>query len=311
MTLTVLFAPPPDQLAAYRAALMAGFAAEGVDAQIVTEAADPARVDYIIYAPDSALRDFTAFTGCKAVLNLWAGVEAIVDNPTLTQPLCRMVDPALTQGMVDYVCGHVLRYHLGLDAHIHARPGDWHRQVPPLASERQVVILGLGALGRACAGALAGLGFDVHGWSRHPRTLPGVTCHSGTEGLAACLAQAQILVTLLPLTAETEGLINARTLAQMPRGAMLINPGRGALIEDDALLAALDSGQIGAATLDVFRIEPLPADHPFWAHEGITVTPHIAAATRAPTAARVVARNIALAEAGKPLLYQVNRTLGY
>lgn len=131
MTLTVLFAAGQPLFDAYQTALEQAFQDHALNVRLVTDA-PPEQVDYIIYAPSSPLQDFTPYTACKAVLNLWAGVEKIVGNPTLTQPLCRMVDPALTQGMVEYVCGHVLRYHLGMDAHIHARPGDWQPVEPRL-----------------------------------------------------------------------------------------------------------------------------------------------------------------------------------
>lgn len=165
MTLTVLFAAGDAAFAEYRAPLTQAFAQHDLKIDLVTEAA-PEAVDYIIYSPASTLRDFTPYTRCKAVLNLWAGVEKIVGNPTLTQPLARMVDPALTRGMVEYVCGHVLRYHLGMDAHINATPGAWVQDEPPLAPERVVGILGLGELGRACASALAALGLPSKGGHR-------------------------------------------------------------------------------------------------------------------------------------------------
>jgi glyoxylate/hydroxypyruvate reductase len=285
MSLCVLFAAGKDSFAEYETPLLGAFVQHGLEVRLVTDAT-PETVDYIIYAPSSTLRDFTPFTRCKAVLSLWAGVERIVGNPTLTQPLARMVDPALTRGMVEYVCGHVLRYHLGMDAHIRALPGSWNPVEPPLAPERKVGILGLGELGSACARALADFGFDVAGWSARSKALAGIDCHHGTDGLAAVLRHSEILVTLLPQTPDTACILNARTLALLPRGARVINPGRGGLVDDDALLAALESGQVGGATLDVFRVEPLPADHPFWAHRAVTVTPHIAATTRAPSAAR-------------------------
>lgn len=303
--LTVLFAAPslwPE----YQEPLPRALAEAGIDARLVTKAA-PEAVDYIVYAPSSPLQDFTPYRRAKAVLNLWAGVERIVGNPTLTQPLCRMVDPGLTEGMVEWVTGHTLRHHLGMDRHI-VNPGHvWDPACPPLARERGVTILGMGALGAACAAALRALNFPVTGWSRTAK--PG--CLHGEEGLREALARAEILVTLLPKTPETENLLNGRTLAMLPRGAVILNPGRGALIDDAALIAALDAGQVGHATLDVFRIEPLPQDHPFWSHPGVTVTPHIAADTRASTAAHVIAENIRRGEAGEPFLHLVDRTRGY
>jgi glyoxylate/hydroxypyruvate reductase len=129
--------------------------------------------------------------------------------------------------------------------------------------------------------------------------------------LRQALSGAEIVVILLPKTPETENLLNAERLALLPKGAVIVNPGRGAIIDDDALLAALDAGQVGHATLDVFREEPLPPDHPFWAHARVTVTPHIAADTRAPSAARVIAENVRRGEAGEPFLHLVDRARGY
>ncbi len=306
----ILFAAPalwPE----YQTILPQALAKAGLAAEIVTETATPAAVDYIIYAPSAPLQDFTPFTGCKAVLSLWAGVERIVGNATLTQPLTRMVDPGLTEGMVEWVVGHALRHHLGMDRHI-TNPGHvWDPTCPPLARQRPVAMLGVGALGLAAARALQALNFPVTGWSRTPKTIPGLRCLYGPDGLREALSTAAIVVTLLPRTPETENLLNARTLRYLPRGAFLLNPGRGPLIDDEALLAALGSGQVAHATLDVFRVEPLPKDHPFWSHPQITVTPHIAADTRAVSAARVLVDNIRRAVAGETLLHLVDRTLGY
>ncbi|QYZ70218.1 2-hydroxyacid dehydrogenase [Neotabrizicola shimadae] len=309
MPLTVLF-PMPALWPEWQAPLTAALAEGGLDARLAPEA-DPATVDYIVYAPSSPLQDFTPYTRARAVLSLWAGVERIVGNETLTMPLCRMVDPALTEGMVEWVVGHALRHHLGMDRHI-VNPGHvWDPTCPPLARERPVTILGLGELGAACGQALAALNFPVTGWSRTPKQVPGLTCLSGPEGLDRALSTAAILVTLLPRTPGTENILDARTLALLPEGAVILNPGRGALIDDEALLAALDAGRVGHATLDVFRVEPLPGDHPYWTHPRVTVTPHIAADTRTASAARVVAENIRRGEAGEPFLHRVDRVRGY
>lgn len=271
----------------------------------------PDQVDYLIYAPNPEFTDFTPYTRAKAVLSLWAGVEDIVPDKTLTQPLTRMVDTGLREAMVEWVVGHVLRHHLGMDAHIVNPAHDWTPVMPPLARSRGVTILGLGELGAACAVALQALNFPVTGWSRSAKSMAGVTCLSGEVGLGQALAEAEILVLLLPLTAATENLMNADRLAKLPKGAVIVNPGRGALIDDAALLAALDAGHVGHATLDVFRIEPLPGDHPYWQHPRVTVTPHIASETRPEMAARVIAENIRRSEVGEPLLHLVDRTAGY
>ncbi len=311
MTLNILFAALPERWGEYEAPLRAALDALGQDYVLSTEmAAD--QVDYMIYAPNSTVQDFTPYTRLKAVLNIWAGVEAIVGNQTLTVPLTRMVDTeGLTRGMVEWVTGHVLRHHLGMDAHIVNPDHAWAPTVPPLAPERPVAILGFGALGQACARALTGLGFPVTGWSRSAKSIEGLTSDHGPDGLKRVLQNAQIVVLLMPDTPETANTLNAETLSWMPKGAFVINPGRGPLIDDAALIAALDSGQIAHATLDVFRTEPLPKDDPFWAHPKVTVTPHIAADTRPASAAKVLAENIRRSEASEPLLYEVDRTAGY
>ena len=236
---------------------------------------------------------------------------SVAGNATLTQPLCRMVDPGLTEGMVEWVVGHALRHHLGLDSYIVNPNRIWNPDCPPLARDHKVAMLGIGALGEACARALQALHFAVECWSRAPKSLPGIVTHHGRDGLKAALQDADLIVTLLPRTPETENTLNAETLGWTKPGAVILNPGRGALIDDDALLDALDAGQVGHATLDVFRVEPLPQDHPFWAHPRVTVTPHIAADTRPDTSSEVIAENIRRGEANAPFLNLVDRTRGY
>lgn len=309
--LNVLFSARPAAWADYEAPLKAAFANAGLAVNLSCDHA-AADVDYIIFTPNGPVTDFRPFVKTKAVMGLWAGVETIVDNPTLTQPLCRLVDESLTNGMVEWVTGHTLRHHLGMDTHILHQDGVWRDDsFPPVAANRPVTILGIGALGAACGQALHALGFPVTGWSRSPKDVAHIRCLHGDAGLREALTGAQVVILLLPQTPQTENILNAQTLALLARGAFIINPGRGPLIDDAALLAALDSGQIGHATLDVFRTEPLPADHPFWAHPKVTVTPHIASTTRPETAAGVIADNIARGEAGRPFRYLVDRGLGY
>lgn len=223
-----------------------------------------------------------------------------------------MVDHGLTEGMVEWVVGHTLRFHLGMDVHLATQDGRWLADsAPPLARERKVCVLGLGALGAACAQALAALNFKVHGWARSQKELPDVTCHHGDAGLVEALRGADVVVLLLPETPATTNLLNADRLELLAQGAAVLNPGRGPLIDDDALLAALSNGQVGHATLDVFRVEPLPADHAYWVHPNVTVTPHIASETRPVTAAQVVVENVRRGEAGEPLLHVVDRLAGY
>jgi len=312
MTITVYFAAGAADWRDYQPYLPAALDRLGVKATVLREVSDPAAVDYIVTAPNGAVSDFAPFTTCKLVQNLWAGVERITGNPTLTQPLARMVDPGMTESMVEWVAGHTLRHHLGMDEHILGQDGVWrHTTSSRIARERPVAVLGLGELGRAVGAALNALNFPVLGWSRSPKDIPGIECHSGEDGLAHVLSRAEIVILLMPFTPETENLLNAARMALMPKGAVIINPGRGPLIDDAALIAALDEGHLGHATLDVFRNEPLPPEHPFWAHPKVTVTPHIAASTRPITAAEVVAENIRRGEAGEPFLYLVDRARGY
>jgi glyoxylate/hydroxypyruvate reductase A len=310
MTVNVLFAAKAERWPHYETPLKDAIKDAGIDALVSPDIA-PDQVDYIVYAPNSDIHDFAPFTRAKAVLNLWAGVEGIVGNTTLNIPLARMVDPGLTQGMVEWVCGHVMRHHLGMDAQITGAAGVWAPVAPPLSWDRNVVVFGLGELGTACAQALAQFGFQVSGWSRSAKSINGVDCLHGAGGLQDALTRAEIAVLLLPDTPATTNTFNADTIAQMPNGAVLINPGRGPLIDDDALLYALNSKHIAHATLDTFRIEPLPKDHPYWAHPNVTVTPHIASETRPKYSALTVAENIRRGEAGEPFLHLVDRTLGY
>lgn len=309
--INVLFSAKQQAWADYKSPLNTAFAAAGLDVNLATDHA-PADVDYIVFAPNGPVTDFTPYVKTKGILSLWAGVETVVDNATLTQPLVRMVDDSLTAGMVEWVVGHAMRHHLGIDTHILGQDGQWPDTVyPPLANARPVTILGLGALGTACGQALAQLGFPVTGWSRSPKSVEGIHCLHGPNGLKDALTNAQIVILLLPDTPATTNTLDAATLALLAKGAFIINPGRGPLIDDAALLSALASGQVAHATLDVFRVEPLPTDHAFWAHPQVTVTPHIASTTRPDTASNIIAANIKRHQSGGQFDHLVDRSAGY
>ena len=308
--INILFAAQPEQFPLYNQYLQTHLKAAGLKANLVMEC-PPNVVDYIIYAPNSSIQDLSQFTRCKAVLNLWAGVETITGNKTLNQPLCRMVDSGLQKGMTEWVAGHVLRYHLGMDKHIVNPERVWHDARPPLAKDRPVTILGLGALGAASARMLDHLGFPVTGWSRTPKNITNIHCLHGDDSLSLALQEAKILVLLLPDTPQTLNIINSDTLAQMPNGCVIINPGRGSLIDDEALLDALLTGHVASACLDVFRTEPLPKEHAYWEVPNVTVTAHVASGTRADSASGVIVQNIVRGEANFPFLHLVDRQAGY
>lgn len=311
MPVNALFSGSDAQWRDYEGPLRAAFIAEGLDV-IFGRDLPQDTVDYIICSPVGPVKDFLVYSRLKAVFSLWAGVENLTSNQTLTVPLCRMVDPGLSEGMVEWVTGHVLRYHLGIDAHLAGQDGIWRNDVvPPLARQRKIGVLGLGALGLAVAQTLAALNFQVSGWSRSLKCADAINCYSGMDGLNEVLSESEILVLLLPHTKGTNNLLNAERLSKLPRRARIINPGRGALIDETDLLAALATGHIAHATLDVFRTEPLPPDHPFWAHPTVTVTPHIASETRALTASQTIAANMRRKTDGLPFLNVVDRNAGY
>jgi glyoxylate/hydroxypyruvate reductase A len=310
MTIKILFSANDENWKRYKAPLQDALDNKSLDYEL-GRTITPCEVDYIIYAPSSSLQDFSPYTKLKAVLNLWAGVEGVTNNKTLNVPLARMVDSGLTDGMVEWVTGHTLRHHLGIDKHIHGQDGIWRSYVPPLAKDRIITILGLGTLGTACGIALKRLGFNVRGWSRREKRVDGIICFYGDDQVDSSLMDADIVVLLLPDTPLTQNILNQHTLNLLKRGAFVLNPGRGPLIDDDALLAALETGQIEHATLDVFRIEPLPKNHQYWSNNKVTVIPHKASETRPRTASQVIAMNIKRAENGQKLLYLVDRENGY
>ncbi|WP_308918086.1 glyoxylate/hydroxypyruvate reductase A [Jannaschia sp. LMIT008] len=310
MTVRVLFAGRDAGWDEWAPHLRDAFAEAGLDVAMVPVSRDhdPAAFDWMIHSPKGPVEDFAPYTGLKGVLSLWAGVERVEGNPTLTVPLTRMVDDSLVQGMVEWVTGHVLRHHLGMDAHIVNPDRAWDGTAPPLAPDRRVAVLGLGALGAPCATTLAGLGFDVTGWTRKARSLDGVRCLHGPEARDDALAEAEIVVLLMPHTSATQDMVDEAFLAAMAPGAVLLNPARGALVVEDDLLDALDRGHLSHATLDTHRVEPLPPDHPFWSHPRVTVTPHVASHTRPGVASKVIAENVRRGEAGEPLLHVVDRS---
>ena len=274
---------------------------------------DPDDIDIALaWLPPRGL--LSQFPNLKAILSLGAGVEHILQDSELPAnvPIARLIDPGLQTGMVEFVTLEVLRHHR-MDPQYREQQtkGDWQLLRQTLSADRQIGILGLGHLGQACAEALTGFGFPVAGWARSEKDLPGITCYSGEEGFFSLLEQSNILICLLTLTPQTEDILEATEFGALPKGAVVINAARGGHIVDDDLINALNSNHLSAASLDVYRQEPLPPDHPFWAHEKIVMWPHAAAWTLPESAIPVIAENIRRANLSETLHGQIDRRRGY
>ncbi|HVJ34071.1 MAG TPA: glyoxylate/hydroxypyruvate reductase A [Terriglobia bacterium] len=258
--------------------------------------------------------DFASFTRLRAIQSTWAGVNHLMQSGTLPAgvPIARMVDNGLTCSMTEYLVFQVLDHlRRGPELRQAQRAGHWLEGAAATPRHGTIGIMGLGALGQDAARQFAALGLPLRGWSRTAKTVPHVACYAGAAELPAFLAGCDVLICLLPLTPDTRGILSAVVLAQLPAGACLINAARGPHLVEADLLAALDSGHLSRAVLDVFHAEPLPAEHAFWRHPRITVTPHIAAITRAGTGAALIVENYRRALAGQELINQVDRQLGY
>lgn len=284
-----------------------------LDVRLWPEVGDPAAIDaaFVWRHPHGAL---AAFPNLRAIFSLGAGVDGILADPLLPRavPLVRMLDPGLATLMAEYVLGAALRHHCDLDHYERLqRVARWERRLRPYLRDRRVGVMGLGELGRAAACTLAAAGFDCSGWARTEKSITGVRCYAGEAGLDAFAARSEILVCLLPLTAQTRGLLDARLFARLPRGSYVINAARGAHLVVADLLAALDSGQLAGATLDVFASEPLPSDDPLWSHPLVLLTPHAASITPVDTAARLVADNLRRLGRGEPMRGVVDPARGY
>ncbi len=283
----------PERAALWREKLGAALPGHRVVAPEDVPDADAAAVRVAIVGnpnPEALAR----FTGLEWVHSVWAGVDKLIGRLPDDLRIARLVDPVLADTMAEGVLAHTLYLHRRVPEYLaQQRDHVWRALDHPRAADRTVAILGLGELGRAAAGVLTAAGFTVTGWSRSPREVPGVTAYSGAETLPQVMASADIIVVLLPLTDATRGMLNAGMLANCRPGTGIINVARGPIIDRAALVAALDEGRIGHAVLDVFDLEPLPADDAMWDHPAITVMPHVAAITDMDSASRIVADNLA------------------
>jgi glyoxylate/hydroxypyruvate reductase len=308
--MALLFLSPDDPADLWRAELQARI--PDLDVRIWPQVGDPAEIDVaLVWRPPPG--ELARYPNLRAILSLAAGIDGLVADPDLPDvPIARMVDPSLTRTMTEYVLLAVLRHHREFDRFERAqRAREWAYAFPPQAADRRVGIMGLGELGSAAARALVAQGFQVLGWSRTPKMLDGVLSYPGRSELHAFLHPTDILVCLLPLTADTAGILDAAIFAELPHGACVINVARGQHLVEGDLLQALDSGHLGGATLDVFREEPLPHGSPLWDHPKVLVTPHVASYSVPSTAADGVAADIRRVSAGEPLLHQVDRARGY
>jgi glyoxylate/hydroxypyruvate reductase A len=290
-----------------------GQAMPDLEVRLWPDLGDPAEIEAaLVWNPPAGWLKTLPKLG--AILSLGAGVDHILRDPALPPgvPIVRLVDPAMAEAMTEWIVLQVLRLHRqDLTYLAQQRERVWREHPQPAARERRVGILGLGTLGRSAGLALRALGFDVSGWSRSRKAVPGIRSFAGQAELASFLGQSDILVALLPLTDDTDNILDAARLQQLPQGAALVNAGRGRHIVDDDLLAALDRGHLSAAVLDVFRQEPLPVEHRYWSHPKVVMTPHAAAATDPRTAAQVVAETLRRLRSGEPLLNQVDVGSGY
>lgn len=270
------------------------------------------QADYaVVWAPPQQLLDEQP--GLKALFNIGAGVDALLKlrlPPSI--PVVRLDDAGMAVQMAEYVCHAVIRHFRELDRYDEAmRQGEWAYRKPRRRADFAVGVMGLGVLGTRVAQALAQFEFPLNGWSRSPKAIDGVHCYSGAGGLNDFLSASRVLVNLLPLTHETENILNRDTLSRLQPGGYLINTARGAHVVDQDLIALLDSGHLAGATLDVFRTEPLPPDHPFWQHPHITLTPHTSARTlRDETIAQIAGKIVAL-QRGEAVAGVVNPQRGY
>ncbi|WP_439549476.1 2-hydroxyacid dehydrogenase [Falsiroseomonas sp.] len=282
--------------------------------RLFPDAGDPAEIEAAVVWTAHDMAELRRYPNLKLIVSMGAGVDHLLrpPGPPPGIPVARLVDRMLTTQMGEWVLLNVLRFHRqDLDYRALQAAKRWEELPAPVTAETRIGILGLGELGSHAAGLLTRLGFPVMGWTRRPKAVEGVETYHGADGLAAMAARANILICLLPLTPETRGIVDARLLSLLPKGAFVINGARGGHVVDADLLAALDSGQVAAAALDVFQPEPLPVDHAYWSHPKVVMTPHAASITIPESAAPQVVENLRRARAGEPLMNLVDFSAGY
>ncbi len=286
-----------------------------LEVRIWPEIGDPKDIEFAAIGFTSRGKALAGLPNLRFVASIMAGVDHIVNDPDMPKdvPLVRSSDPKGDRLMNETALLHTLRHHRHMHEYaIDQRNHEWKPRRPVQhCATRKVGVMGLGQIGLPLARFLAEFGFDVAGWSRRAREAEGLTLFHGAEGLIPFLARSEILVNLLAVTPETTDILDARAFARMPKGACIVNLARGQHIVDADLIAALDSGQLAAATLDVFRTEPLPPDHPFWDHPRITIQPHVARAPHPRDLAPQLVENIRRARAREALAWTIDRARGY
>jgi len=307
----LLFSSRLDDPVAWSAALKA--AMPELDVRVSPELGDPADIETALVwkAPPGEL---ASLPNLRLITNLGAGVDPILADATIPPhiPVARLGDEVMARMMAQFVTFAVLRHYRGIARYERQqRERRWEYELPRASYDCPVGVMGIGMLGGAAARMLASIGFPVAGWSRSPRAIDGIETFHGAAELSAFLARTEILVVLLPLTSETRHIVDRDALYRLPRGAKLINCGRGGTVDEAALLAALEDGQIAEATIDVFETEPLPATHKFWGMDQVLVVPHIGSIAVPEIAARDVVENIRRLRAGESLLNIVDRARGY
>ncbi|WP_419903714.1 2-hydroxyacid dehydrogenase [Kiloniella sp.] len=311
MSILLLTSVPSEEETMWLNSLRASLPEEDIVLQ--DQVRDKEAVDLAIVAnpPQGVL---STLPNLKWIQSLWAGVDALLDDPTLPEnsPLVRLIDPTLARSMAESVATYTLMLHRKFPLYVSQQSEtNWKQHDMPLAVDRQVGILGLGEMGRASAQLLSQLGFNVRGWSRSLKNVEGVECFSGQQGLSDFLKGLDVVVNLLPLTSETRGILSRSLFEQLPKGAGLLNFGRGGHQVEGDVINALDSGQLSHAVLDVFSQEPLPKDNPLWQHPNITLLPHVAAPTNPGTAVQIVTENVRSFRATEVMPKTVERTAGY
>jgi glyoxylate/hydroxypyruvate reductase len=308
--MTLLIHSVPGPVARWAEAARA--ALPEMEVRTADDAGNADEVDYVLVAR-AAPGELARFAGLRFIATPLAGVDGLLGDPELPDvPLVRCAAPGGAPMITEFAVLHVLRHHRQMPEFAAAQARrEWIRPAQKTASERRVGFLGLGNIAGPPAAQLAAMGFRVAAWTRRARQVPGIESFHGKDGLAPFLRRSEILVNLLALTQATTGIIAADTLALLPEGAAFINLGRGQHVVDADLIAALDSGRLAAATLDVFRTEPLPADDALWRHPRITITPHAARVIRPEDVIPQLAENIRRDRAGAPLLQAVDRSAGY